>query len=73
MAGYNPGLKRLIEEWMPGEPRQNGQKWYMKAKLSCGHIVDVSVGMSPNHRRPGTPHAIQSGRCIECWKEKEGL
>jgi len=73
VSGYNPGKKRLIEKWLPKEAWQNGTRWYMQAELSCGHIVDVSIGGSPNHRRPGTRQAIMSARCLQCFKEEQGI
>jgi hypothetical protein len=64
---FNPGKKKRIERWLDGEPVLNGVKYFKKAELSCGHIVDVSIGLSINHRRS---RPILYGRCMECWQKE---
>lgn len=66
---YNPGRKVRIAKWLEGEPVQHGLKWYKKAELDCGHIVEVSVGLSPNHKRIGSKTERTTGRCIECMRK----
>jgi hypothetical protein len=62
-----------IKSWLPGAATQNGEKYYRKAILKCGHIVKVSVGLSPNHYRIGGPEEPKHGRCVDCLKKENGL
>lgn len=73
MSGYNPGKMRLIEEWLPDEPKQSGLRWFKRARLSCGHIVMVPIGMSPSHKKKDGKYIMAKTRCVDCFKAENNL